>query len=157
MKLRRDELPLHFEGLRLRRWIVVAGWPLALAAAALGVVLVGTSAQPLVDAIGLVVGVLGAVLIAGLVRCRRYEIVVGPGLLTVGAGPFRRRVPVGALEHPAVREAASWRRLYADRELVLEVPEHDERIIVPSRRSRGAPGGAARGEVHGADASVDLT
>jgi hypothetical protein len=132
MKLRRDELPLHFEGLRLRRWIVAAGWPLALAAAALGVVLVGMSAQPLVDAIGLMLGVLGAVLIAGLVRCRRIEIVIGPSLLTISAGPFRRRVPVGALEHPEVRTACSWRRLYADRELVLGVPAHGHNVILPT-------------------------
>jgi hypothetical protein len=132
MKLRRDELPLHFEGLRLRWWIVLAGWPLALAAAGLGVVLVGTSAQPLVDAVGLVVGVLGAVLIAGLVRCRRFEIVVGPSLLTVGAGPFRRRVPTGALGPAEVRAARSWRRLYTDRELVLDLPAHGETFILPS-------------------------
>lgn len=132
MKLRRDELPLHFEGLRLRPWIVLAGWPLALAAASLGTVVVGKASQPLADAAGLLVGVLGAVLIAGLIRCRRYETVLGPSLLTIGAGPFRRRVPVGALERPEVRDAASWRRLYADRELVLEAPEHGQRFIVPS-------------------------
>jgi hypothetical protein len=132
MKLRRDQLPLHVEGLRLRRWIVVAGWPLALAAAALGVVLVGTSAQPLVDAIGLVVGVLGAVLIAGLVRCRRIEVVIGPSLLTISAGPFTRRVPVGAFEPPEVRAACSWRRLYADHELVLDLPAHGQNVILPT-------------------------
>ena len=132
MKLRRDELPLHFEGLRLRPWIVLAGWPLALAAASLGTVVVGKASQPLADAAGLLVGVLGAVLIAGLIRCRRFEIVVGPRLLTIGAGPFRRRVPVGALERPEVRDAASWRRLYADRELVLQAPEYGQRFIVPS-------------------------
>jgi len=137
MKLRRDELPLHFEGLRLRWWIVLAGWPLALAAAGLGVVLVGTSAQPLVDAIGLVGGVLGAVLIAGLVRCRRFEIVVGPSLLTVSAGPYRRRVPIGALGPPEARAARAWRRLYTDRELVFDGPDHRERIIVPSADPEG--------------------
>jgi hypothetical protein len=132
MKLRRDELPMHFEGLRLRPWIVLAGWPVALAAASLGALLVGTSSQPLADAAGLLVGVLGAVLIAGLIRCRRYETVLGPSLLTIGAGPFRRRLPVGVLERSEVRDAASWRRLYADRELVLEAPEYGQRIIVPS-------------------------
>ena len=137
MKLRRDELPLHFEGLRLRRWIVLAGWPLALAAAGVGVVLVGTSVQPLVDAVGLALGVLGAVLIAGLARCRRFEIVVGPSLLTVGAGPFRRRVPIGALGPPEVRAARSWRPVYADRELVLDVSDRGQRIIFPSADPEG--------------------
>lgn len=132
MKLRRDELPLHFEGLRLRRWIVVAGWPLALAAAALGVVLVGTSAQPLVDAIGLVVGVLGAVLIAGLVRCRRYEIVVGARVVTTTVGPVRRLVPVGQLERGEIREARSWRRLYAGHELAFDLPAPARTVILPT-------------------------
>ena len=33
MKLQRDALPLHFEGFQLRRRLVVAGWPLAVAVA----------------------------------------------------------------------------------------------------------------------------
>ena len=133
MKLRRDELPLHFEGLRLRRWVVVAGWPLALAAAALGVVLVGISAQPLVDAIGLVVGVLGAVLIAGLVRCRRFEIMVGARVVTTTVGPLRRLVPVGQLERGEAREARSWRRLYSDYELAFDPPAPARTVILPTR------------------------
>ena len=132
MKLRRDELPLHFEGLRLRRWIVAAGWPLALAAAALGVVLVGTSVQPLVDAIGLVVGVLGAVLIAGLVRCRRFEIMVGARVVTTTVGPLRRLVPVGQLERGEAREARSWRRLYAGHELAFDLPAPARTVILPT-------------------------
>jgi len=132
MKLRRDELPLHFEGLRLRRWIVAAGWPLALAAAALGVVLVGTSVQPLVDAIGLVVGVLGAVLIAGLARCRRFEIVVGARVVTITVGPLRRLVPVGQLERGEVREARSWRRLYAGHELAFDLPAPFRTVVLPA-------------------------
>jgi hypothetical protein len=55
MKLQQDQLPLYYEGLQLRRWLVLTGWPLALAAAGLGVVLVGTSAQPLVNASGAIV------------------------------------------------------------------------------------------------------
>ena len=159
MKLRRDELPLHFEGLRLRRWIVLAGWPLALAAAGVGVVLVGTSVQPLVDAVGLALGVLGAVLIAGLARCRRFEIVVGPSLLTVGAGPFRRRLPIGALGPPEVRAARSWRPVYADRELVLDVSDRGQRIIFPSADPEGLQAAlteAKTGSGHRTDAAGSL-
>jgi len=132
MKLQRDELPLHFEGLRLRRWIVLAGWPLALVAAAAGVTLAGLTRDPLGDAVGLLLAVAGGTLIAALARCRRCEIVVGPSLLTIGAGPFRRRVPVRALEHPEIRDACSWRRLYADRELAFELPAHRDTVALPT-------------------------
>jgi hypothetical protein len=137
MKRQRDQLPLHFEGLQLRRWLVLAGWPLALAAAALGVTLAGMARRPLVNTIGLLLGVLAALLIAGLARCRCCEIVIGPSLLTVSAGPFRQRAPIGALGPPEVRVARSWRRLYADRELVFDVPAHGQRIIVPSTDPEG--------------------
>ncbi|HOC44652.1 MAG TPA: hypothetical protein PKJ99_16670 [Thermoanaerobaculales bacterium] len=132
MKLRRDELPLHFEGLRLRRWIVLSGWPLALVAAATGVAVAGLTRDPLGDAVGLVLAVVGGTLIAALVRCRRCEIVVGPSLLTLGAGPFRRRMPVGVLEHPELRAACSWRRLYADLELAFDLPAHGDTVALPT-------------------------
>jgi len=132
MKLQRDELPLHFEGFQLRRRLVVAGWPLAVAVAGLGVTLAGTARDPLVSATGLVLGVLGAMLIAGLVRCRRCEIVVGHRTVTTTVGPLRRRVPVGLTEDRSLRSATSWRRLYADRELVLELPDRGEAVVLPT-------------------------
>jgi hypothetical protein len=132
MKLQQDQLPLYYEGLQFRRRLVLAGWPLALAVAGLGVVLVGTSAQPLVDASGLVVGVLGAVLIAGLVRCRRCEIVISGRAVTSTVGPLRRRAPVEWLERGELRRSRSWRRLFADRELVFELPDHGPSFILPT-------------------------
>jgi hypothetical protein len=132
MKLQQDQLPLYYEGLQLRRRLVLAGWPLALAVAGLGVVLVGTSAQPLVDASGLVVGVLGAVLIAGLVRCRRCEIVISGRAVTSTVGPLRRRAPVEWLERGELRRSRSWRRLFADSELVFELPDHGPSFILPT-------------------------
>jgi len=132
MKLQRDELPLHFEGFQLRRRLVVAGWPLAVAVAGLGVTLAGTARDPLVSATGLVLGVLGALLIAGLVRCRRCEIVVGGRTVTTTVGPLRRRVPVGLTEDRLLRSATSWRRLYADQELVLELRDRGEAVVLPT-------------------------
>ena len=110
----------------------MAGWPLAVAVAGLGVTLAGTARDPLVSATGLVLGVLGALLIAGLVRCRRCEIVVGGRAVTTTVGPLRRRAPVGWLEHGQLRRARSWRRLYADRELVFELPDRGQSFILPT-------------------------
>jgi hypothetical protein len=132
MKLRRDEIPLHFEGLRLRRRIVLAGWPLALAAALAGVTLAGLARDPLVKTVGLLLGVLAALLIAGLARCRRCEIVVSGRTVTTSVGPLRRQAPVGWLESGGIRRATSWRRLYADRELVFELPDHEQSFILPT-------------------------
>lgn len=132
MKLQRDEVSLHYEGLRLRQWIVWAGWPLALAVALTGAGLVGVLRNPLADVVGLLLAVVGGLAIAGLARCRSFEIVIGTRLVTTIAGPLQRRVPVGVLEHRELRPASSWRRLYADRELVLDLPAHGETFILPS-------------------------
>jgi hypothetical protein len=82
--------------------------------------------------VGLLLAVVGGLAIAGLARCQRFEIVVGSRLVTTIAGPLQRRVPLGALEHRGLRPASSWRRLYADRELVFDVPAHGETFILPS-------------------------
>jgi hypothetical protein len=132
MKLDRDQLPLYFEGLRLKRWLAASGWPLAVVGAVVGVTLAGTVRSPLADGAGLVLGVASALVVAGLLRCRRCEIVIGPSLLTFGAGPFRRRVPAAWLEHGQLRPATSWRRLYADRELLFELPDHEGSFILPT-------------------------
>ena len=132
MKLQRDELPLHFEGFQLRRRLVLAGWPLAVAVAGLGVTLAGTARDPLASATGLVLGVLGALLLAGLVRCRRCEVVVGRRTVTMTVGPLRRRAPVGWLDRGELRLARSWRRLYADRELAFELPDRGKTVVLPT-------------------------
>jgi hypothetical protein len=132
MKLRRDQLPLYFEGLQLRRWLTLAGWPLAMAAAAIGVTFAGMARSPLVTVVGLLLGVLAALLIAGLVRCRRCEVVVGGRVVTATVGPLRRRAPVGWLERGELRRARSWRRLYADQELAFELADREQSFILPT-------------------------
>jgi hypothetical protein len=132
MKWQRDPLPLYFEGLQLRRRLVLAGWPLAVASAALGVTFAGMARSQLVNAVGLLLGVLAALLIAGLVRCRRFEIVVGGRAVTTTVGPLRRRAPVGWLERGELRRARSWRRLYADQELAFELPDREQSFILPT-------------------------
>lgn len=54
MKRQRDQLPLYFEGLQLRRRLVLAGWPLAVASAALGVTFAGMARSQLVNGVGLI-------------------------------------------------------------------------------------------------------
>ena len=112
LSLEVDDVPLHFEGLALRRSMATFGWELAGVCTVGGVGLAVAARGVLVEAAGVMLTVIGAVLLVGLLRCRRFEIVVGPRLLEVGAGPLRRRVPVGFVVNFERRAATSWRRLF---------------------------------------------
>ncbi len=127
-----DEIPLHFEGVPLRPWLEFSGWPVALGCAAAGVVTAARAAGPAVEALGVLLVAVGSVLIAALVRCRRYETVITRRLVSGGAGPLRHRVPVGFIDRLQAREASSWRRLYAARELVVEIAYGGRRFVIPS-------------------------
>jgi hypothetical protein len=126
-----NEIPLHFEGIPLRWWIQTAGWPLGLACAVGGVIVAGKAQVFAVELLGAVAAALGGVMIVALVRCRRFEIVLGARLLTVGAGPLLRRVPVGLVDTVKERAATSWRRLYSDRELALHLTAGSREVIFP--------------------------
>lgn len=136
MKLVQDEVPRHFEALRLSPRLRIAGWPAAIVAAFLGVTMASLGNGGAAGVIGVALAALGAVGIAGLVRCGVFEIVVGSRLLTVGTGPFRRRIPLGLITSSDARRSRSWRRLYADAELELSLADGRGRIILPSREPR---------------------
>lgn len=136
MKLGKDELPRHFEAAHLKPWVAVAGWPLAAVTAAAGVALAAGARPAAVEGLGVMLAALAALLIAGLVRCRSYEIVVGRRLISFGVGPFRRRIPVGMVASADARPAGSWRRLYADGELELSLADGRGQLILPSREPR---------------------
>jgi hypothetical protein len=126
-----DEVPHYFEGIPLKTWVLVAGWPLGLACAVGGVALAARASGFAAELSGVVAAALGSVMIVALLRCRRFEIVVGARLLTVGAGPVLRRVPVGLIDRVEDRAGTSWRRLYSDRELVLGLTAGTREIVIP--------------------------
>lgn len=144
MKLVQDEAPRHFEALHLSTRLRIAGWPAAIVAALLGVTIASQANGGASGVIGVVLAALGAVGIAGLVRCGVFEIVVGSRLLTVGTGPFRRRIPLGLITRSDTIPAGSWRRLYADRELALTLSADEAEVAVPTRDPEGL-GDALRG------------
>jgi hypothetical protein len=112
------EVPLHYEGISLKTWTLVVGWPLGLVSAVGGVVLAGKASGFAVELIGVIAAAL--------------EIVLGARLLTVGAGPLLRRVPVGLIDRVEERAATSWRRLYSDRELAANLTVGDRVLVFPS-------------------------
>ena len=81
----------------------------------------------------LVAGCCGLALV-GLLRCRRFETVLGTRMLMVAAGPIRRRVPVGYIEGLEWRSASSWRRLYSERELVMQLRVGNRPVVLPCDR-----------------------
>jgi hypothetical protein len=126
-----DEIPIHFEGMPLRISIQAFGWPLALVCAVGGVILAGRAPVFALELSGAIAAAMGGVMIVALVRCRRFEIVLGARLLTVGAGPLLRRIPVGLIDRTEERAATSWRRVYADRELVLQLRAGTREVVFP--------------------------
>jgi len=127
-----DEVPLHFEGVPLKPWVQAVGWPLGVVCAVGGVALAGRASEFGAELFGVVAAALGGVMIVALVRCRRFEIVLGARLLTVGAGPLLRRVPVGLIDRVEERAAASWRGLYSDREVAASLTVGGRVLVFPS-------------------------
>jgi hypothetical protein len=99
---------------------------------AVGTYLVGTADSFPVEMFGVLLAGSCALLFVALIRCRRFESVLGTRMLTVGAGPFRKRLPIGYIENLEPRTATSWRRLYSKRELVLRLRVGDRPIVFPS-------------------------
>jgi hypothetical protein len=77
---------------------------------------------------------LGALVVAAAVRCRRSEVLLGERWLELRTGPLRQRVPLDWLGEAAVRPATSWRRLYADHEVVIDLTTGGRQLVAPSRQ-----------------------
>jgi len=133
----KDDVPLHFERVSMNRWVLLAGWIATATGVALGVALAAGAQRLPAEALGVLLAGLGGVMAVVLARCRRVETVVTRRLLTMSAGPLRRRVPVGFIDGFEARAATSWRRLYAGRELVLGVGHDGRQVIIPTANLDG--------------------
>ncbi len=133
LKIEKDEIPLHFEGVGLRPAITVVGWLISIVLAIVGVSLTVTAGGWIMEAAGVAAAATGGVALVGLVRCRNFETVVDRRFVSGRAGPLNNRVPVALVAAASARTATSWRRLFSHREVVLETPSHIRTVIVPSR------------------------
>jgi len=143
-----EDIPLHYESLALRPGVRAAGWAFGVAAVAGGITVMVVGQGTWVEVIGAVVAAAGGAAIAGLIRCGRFETMLGRRWLLAGAGPLRRRVAPDSVDSAITdRASTGWRRLYAGREEVLELAVHGARLVIPTR-DPGALGEAlpARGE-----------
>ncbi|RLE32663.1 MAG: hypothetical protein DRJ61_08985 [Acidobacteria bacterium] len=131
------EVPDHFEGVSLKGTVRLSGWLVGLILAVGGIALMVLSAGTLIEALGVVSAAAGVILLAAVIRCRRYETQIGRRWITIGAGPFTRRIRSDLVAGHELRAATGWRRLYADHEVVLTLNIEDHQHIVPTRDGEG--------------------
>jgi hypothetical protein len=84
--------------------------------------------------VGPIVVIVGGLILAAMLRCRRCEITIGTKRIDVRSGPLRGMVPTGAVESVAHRPATAWRRWFANEEIVLSVSVGAGSVAIPSRR-----------------------
>ena len=133
MRITRDrDLPLHFEASPLEAPVKVAGWAVAVLTTAAGIAAFVKAGSTVVEAVAVGLVFIGGALVVALVRCRRYEVMVGERMIELRLGPFRRTLPAGCVEEATPRPASAWRRLFAPRELVLILSVDTQPMIVPT-------------------------
>jgi hypothetical protein len=84
------------------------------------------------EAVAVLLVVAGCALVVLLVRCRRFEVIVGERMTEICLGPFRRTLPTGCVTDVAEQSASSWRKLFAPRELVLTLSVEKRPLLVPT-------------------------
>jgi len=129
-----ESIPHHFEAVPLRTGVSALGWSLAVLTIASGLGLAGWASGAAADVVGPIVVIVGGLILAAMLRCRRCEITIGTKRIDVRSGPLRGMVPTGAVEAAARRPATVWRRLFADEEVVLSVSVGAGNFAIPSRR-----------------------
>ena len=127
------EVPDHFEGVPLKGVVQLGGWFAGLILVAGGIALMVLSAGSAIEALGAVCAGTGAIVLAAVIRCRRYETQVGRRWITIGAGPLTHRFRGDVVAGHELRAATGWRRLFADHEVVLSLNVGDHQHTVPTR------------------------
>jgi len=127
------EVPDHFEGVPLKAGVQMVGWFLGVVLAAGGVALMVLTAGTALEALGAFGAAAGAIAVAAVIRCRRFETQVGRQWITIGAGPLSHRLRRDLVVEQQYRPATLWRRLYADDEVVLVLGVGGHRHVVPTR------------------------
>jgi len=127
------EVPDHFEGVSLRTGVRLGGWFLGVVLAAGGIALMVLAAGTLFEALGACSAAAGAIALAAVVRCRRFETQIGRQWITIGAGPLTHRIRRDLVVEHMHRPATWWRRLFADDEIVLVLGVGEHRHVVPTR------------------------
>lgn len=127
------EVPDHYEGVPLKKAVQLSGWFVGLVLTVGGVCGMVLAAGTVFEAAGALCAAVGAIVLAGVIRCRRYETLVGRRWVTIGAGPLTRRFKRDIVAADRLCSATGWRRFYADHEVVVILSISDEEHIIPTR------------------------
>lgn len=111
----------------------LTAWAVGVLGVPTGIALMVASDGTVVGALGAFVAALSSLVLFGAIRCGRFEIEIGRQWLRTGTGPLRRRVPREMIADCVVRPATGWRRLYAEREVVVELVAKDLGRQFPTR------------------------
>ena len=96
VQITRDgDLPLHYEASPLGAVFGIVGWPVAIIAMIGGIAAFVKAESAAAEAVASLLVVVGCALVVLLVRCRRYEVVVGERMTELRLGPFRRTLQTG--------------------------------------------------------------
>lgn len=131
----REEIPHHFEAIPLARPVRLLGWPAGILGFVGGVTAMVALAGSWAELAGAAVASLGSLTVFGLIRFRRYEIVVGSRWVEAGTGPLRHSLGREGLVVGPAQPATSWRRLYTDRE--VPITSYGRTVRVPTRDPDG--------------------
>jgi len=133
LQITRDgDLPLHYETSPLRAAFGAGGWPVGIVAIVGGIAAFVRAESLAAEAVAALFVVAGCALVVLLVRCRRYEVIIGERMTELRLGPFRRTLPTGCVTDAVEQPASSWRRFFASRELVLTLSVETRPVIVPT-------------------------
>ena len=138
VEITRDrDLPLHYEASPLGAPFLATGWPAGVIAIVAGIAAFVKAASVAAEAFSALFVVVGSALVVLLVRCRRFEVVVGKRLTELRLGPFRRTLPTGCVIDAVEQPASSWRKFFAPRELVLSLSIGTRPLVVPTHDPDG--------------------
>ncbi|NOZ79156.1 MAG: hypothetical protein GXP48_08275 [Acidobacteria bacterium] len=130
---RAEEIPKFYEGVALRPFVSVAGWIVGISAILGGIVLMATGAASWVENAGAGVGTVGALIMFGLLKFHRCELLLGKRWLMVRVGPVRHQFGLEAFESIHIRPARVWRMLFSSVEAELGLPSLGRVLVFPTR------------------------
>jgi hypothetical protein len=135
---RRASIPEHAESLPLRGLVRALGWALAGLGIVGGFLAAGAGEGRIAAWLAPLLVVVGGVVLAALWQCGKYDLTVGTTRIEVGTGPFKDTLATGAVESSEARPATAWRKLFAEREVVLVLSVGRwRRYPVPTRDPEG--------------------
>ena len=128
----REDIPLHFEGVMLAKTVHGGAWVMGLALVVGGIIAMVSLAGSWIEIPAAVAAALGALVLFVAIRCQSFEITVGRQWLKTRMGPFKNDLARSLIKGVKIRESTSWRRLYADKEIVIALDHGEDQPVLPS-------------------------